>query len=451
MTEGLFPRAFIKREQTNLGEQWPAFEAAHMLPAPVSVRVNPAKSKIVPAIHRVPWSMYGFYLDNRPSFTLDPTFHGGRYYVQEASSMFLEQALAQLTDSTSSLTVLDVCAAPGGKSTHLLSLIGKNSLLVSNEVIPSRAAILSENIQKWGHGNVVVTNNDPKDFQRLPGFFDVILIDAPCSGEGLFRKDPNALREWSEEVVSFCSRRQRRILNDIWPALKTGGLMIYSTCTYSADENEENLKWLSRQYQVEPLALNVEHEWGVQTIEDESMSGYRFSPHRVKGEGFFLSAFRKLDQPPEHDLHSKTRIQAPGKKITDEIQQWVLKPEEKSFILHNDQVRLLPEKRMPELQSIVKNLRIMLAGTAMATIKHEKLIPEHAFALSVDINRDAFQVIALDQAQAIDYLRKDVLNLDLSKRGFALVSFDDVALGWVNILENRINNLYPSDWRIRMR
>ena len=194
--------------------------------------------------------------NERPSFTLDPSFHGGKYYVQEASSMFLEQAFcATYQFSRIALNVLDLCAAPGGKSTHLLSLMNKNSLLVSNEVIQSRAAILSENIQKWGHGNVIVTNNDPKDFQRLPGFFDVIVVDAPCSGEGLFRKDPNALKEWSEDVVALCSRRQRRILNDVWPTLKTGGLLIYSTCTYNADENEENLKWLKEEYHVESIPL----------------------------------------------------------------------------------------------------------------------------------------------------------------------------------------------------
>ncbi len=176
--------------------------------------------------------------------------------------MFLEQAFTQATNGATHLNVLDLCAAPGGKSTHLLSLMDQNSLLVSNEVIQSRSAILSENLQKWGHDNVVVTNNDPKDFQRLPGFFDVIVVDAPCSGEGLFRKDPGAIKEWSEDAVALCSKRQRRILSDVWPALKTGGILIYSTCTYNSQENEENLRWLQQEYEVESIPLNAKGGMG---------------------------------------------------------------------------------------------------------------------------------------------------------------------------------------------
>src|SRR5687768_8055824 len=257
MTEDQFPQAFKKREQAHLGNQWDDFVNAHLQPSPISIRLNPHKLSSETLLPSIPWTQYGKYLNDRPSFTLDPTFHGGKYYVQEASSMFLEQAFNQTTETTAPLDILDLCAAPGGKSTHLLSLMNQDSLLVSNEVIQSRAAILSENIQKWGYCNVAVTNNDPKDFQRLAGFFDVVVVDAPCSGEGLFRKDPTASKEWSEDAVALCSKRQQRILNDVWPALKTGGVLIYSTCTYNEMENEENLKMLRERYEPESISLTV--------------------------------------------------------------------------------------------------------------------------------------------------------------------------------------------------
>ena len=180
----------------------------------------------------------------RPSFTFDPLFHAGTYYVQEASSMFLEQALKQSVDLSQPLRVLDLCAAPGGKSTLLQSLLNKESLLVSNDVIKSRAAILEENIVKWGAANVVVTNNDPAHFARLENYFDAIVIDAPCSGSGLFRRDPEAINEWSENNVQLCSQRQQRIVADVWPALKQNGILIYSTCSYSAEEDEAILDWM---------------------------------------------------------------------------------------------------------------------------------------------------------------------------------------------------------------
>ena len=451
MTAAEFPQAFIKREQAQLGPQWNDFISAHLEPSPVSIRFNPHKTKDQFDGPRVPWATHGLYLKERPSFTLDPAYHGGKYYVQEASSMFLEQAITQATDSSTLLTVLDLCAAPGGKSTHLLSLLNENSLLVSNEVIQSRAGILAENIQKWGHCNAIVTNNDPSHFQRLPGFFDVIVVDAPCSGEGLFRKDPGASQEWSEEAVALCSRRQRRILNDVWPALKTGGILIYSTCTYNALENEENLKWLNQEYDFESIPLKTEKEWGVDTVEDNSIFGYRFFPHRVKGEGFFLSVMRKVNTQAKAGLNTKGKFFQTPKKFIQQLHGWIVNPERKSFILRDDLIQFFPIDKTPEIELVVKNMHVVVAGTFMATAKHEKLVPHPALALSLETNREMFNCIPVDKEVALQYLRKDALMLSPEKKGFALITFEDIPLGWVNVLDNRMNNLYPSEWRIRMR
>src|SRR5688572_16560781 len=404
MTEDQFPQAFKKREQAHLGNQWDDFVKAHLEPPPISIRVNPGKYNHALGAS-IPWTKYGAYLNDRPSFTLDPTFHAGKYYVQEASSMFLEQAIIQTTDANAPLNILDLCAAPGGKSTHLLSLMNDDSLLVSNEVIQSRASILSENIQKWGHCNVVVTNNDPKDFQRVPGFFDVIVIDAPCSGEGLFRKDPTAVKEWSEDGVALCSKRQRRILSDIWPALKTDRILIYSTCTYNAQENEENLKWLQQEFEVEPIGLNIRDEWGIVTVKDNPITGYRFFPHHTKGEGFFLAALRKTNHQPDSKVNFRTSFTSPSKKIKDQLSEWTLKFEEKTFINRNDRLQFFPTNKMQEIEFLVKKLRIVLAGTFIADVKHDKLIPEHSFALSLHLNRDFFTMNSLEKELALQYLR----------------------------------------------
>ncbi|HEY6063723.1 MAG TPA: RsmB/NOP family class I SAM-dependent RNA methyltransferase, partial [Chitinophagaceae bacterium] len=248
------PGAFLDSLTGVKGFDKEAFEKVHALGKQVtSIRVNPAKASMgkgewsigdsihhspFTSHHKIPWTDVGYYLDTRPSFTFDPLFHAGCYYVQEASSMFLEQALRQTVDLSKPVKVLDLCAAPGGKSTHIQSLISKESLLVSNEVIRSRVNILKDNIIKWGCENVVVTNNDPKDFGRLKYYFDVIVVDAPCSGSGLFRRDANAINEWSKNSVQLCSQRQQRILADVWPALKKDGILIYSTCSYSKEEDE---------------------------------------------------------------------------------------------------------------------------------------------------------------------------------------------------------------------
>jgi len=279
-----------------------------------SIRINPSKFKIEDSKFKVEekvhWSDSGFYLKERPSFTFDPLFHAGCYYVQEASSMFLEQALKQTVDLSRPLKILDLCAAPGGKSTHIQSLISKESLLVSNEVIKSRNNILKDNIIKWGCENVVVTNNDPKDFAKLENYFDIIVVDAPCSGSGLFRKEPDAIDHWSENNVELCSQRQQRILADVLSALKKDGVLIYSTCSYSKEEDEEITTWLVKEMQFENLNLQTDEEWSIV----ESDGGYRFWPDKVKGEGFFISAFKKTEGEDRSNEHSSKRMTEISKK-----------------------------------------------------------------------------------------------------------------------------------------
>ncbi len=444
-----FPEAFQKRMQATLAEEWPDFEATHQQPSFTSIRLNPAKQKPYD-LAKIAWTDFGYFLPERPSFTLDPTFHAGTYYVQEASSMFLEQVLKQTVDLTKPLHVLDLCAAPGGKSTHLLSLLNRESLLVSNEVIRSRASILSENIQKWGNANVVVTNNDPKDFQRLNGFFDVMVVDAPCSGEGLFRKEPKAMEEWSEDNVALCAQRQQRILADVWPALKQDGILIYCTCTYNEKENEENMGWLiqNSMFKVESLKLKVESEWGVEEIVKNGIFGYRFFPHKVKGEGFFISALRKKDEAEEVSLRTKTQLPLVSKKIAERVNEWLLHPHQ--LILLDDLIVALPEQFSTEINWLANNLNVVTKGTAVATLKHEKLIPEHAVALSLELNRNQFTEIELSLDQALAYLRKETPLIGEGQKGFALVTYQNHPLGWVNLLGNRINNLYPANWRVRM-
>jgi 16S rRNA C967 or C1407 C5-methylase (RsmB/RsmF family)/NOL1/NOP2/fmu family ribosome biogenesis protein len=445
----LFPPAFEQRMRARLGTEWSLFEQIHNTPSPTSIRINRRKNNNEYEFP-IPWTEFGYYLNERPVFTLDPVFHSGAYYVQEASSMFLEQALKQSVDLTQSIKVLDLCAAPGGKSTHLLSLLNDTSLLISNEVIRSRASILSENIQKWGYSNVIVTNNDPEHFQKLTGLFDVIVVDAPCSGEGLFRKDADAMKEWSTENVALCSQRQRRILNNIWPAVKENGVVIYCTCTYSEEENENNLDWLNGQHQAEFVELTTKPEWGVEPIRKGKAIGYRFYPHKVNGEGFFISVIRKSGKEDSIRAKGKKVFQHAPRKIVDQLKDWSLQSEAFEIIQQEALLIQLPKSWYEEIEFLSRQLHIVSKGTAMAEVKHEKFIPEHAFALSTAINKENFKQIELSEAEALAYLRKENLMIGEGERGFALVSFRGVALGWVNLLGNRVNSLFPSSWRIRM-
>jgi len=415
-----------------------------------SIRINPFKisgsSKVLPFGEdlggAVPWTEHGYSLASRPSFTFDPLFHAGCYYVQEASSMFLEQALKQTVDLSQPLKVLDLCAAPGGKSTHLLSLISKDSLLVSNEVIRSRANILNDNIVKWGCSNVMVTNNDPKDFQRLKNYFDVIVVDAPCSGSGLFRRDVEAIEEWSEQNVALCSQRQQRILADVLPSLKNGGVLIYSTCSYSKQEDEEIVEWLKKEFKINNEKLIISPEWNIVP----SDGGYRFWPDKVKGEGFFIACFRKNDGEDEEVYLPNVK---PGKfsKQEMEILNRNVNTDNLSFLRNNEIIYAVPGKLPDDINFLSSKLRMVNNGTKIGQIIKDKLIPDHALALS-NITSDKIPRLELDNEQAIQYLKKKELNLQTNRKGWSLVTFQGHPLGWINILSNRINNYYPKELRI---
>ena len=438
------PQALLNSLESVKGFNEAAFKKVHESGEQVtSIRVNPFKQfEILNTKFQIPWTKYGYYFETRPSFTFDPLFHAGCYYVQEASSMFLEQALKQTVDLSQPLKILDLCAAPGGKSTHLLSLVSKESLLVSNEVIRSRANILTDNIVKWGCSNVIITNNDPRDFQRVEHYFDVIVVDAPCSGSGLFRRDPEAIEEWSEQNVALCCQRQQRILADILPSLKNGGVLIYSTCSYSKQEDEEICEWLVKELKVEDLKLKVEDEWKV----IECQKGYRFWPDKVKGEGFFIACFKKTNWNDEEVYLPKIKADKFSVKEMEILNRNV-NTESLAFLRHEEIIYTVPEKILANINFLSSKLRVVNCGTRIGEVIKDKLIPDHALALS-NIVSDKIQKLELDHEQAIQYLKKKELRLQNDKKGWTLVTHQGHQLGWINILPNRINNYYPKELRI---
>lgn len=430
-----------------------AFELLHQSGEQItSIRINQAKLNdpgqllLINIQQKIPWTESGFYLNERPSFTFDPLFHAGCYYVQEASSVFLEQALKQTIGLSQPLKVLDLCAAPGGKSTHIQSLISKESLLVSNEVIRPRVNILRDNIIKWGCENVVVTNNDPKDFGRLKGYFNVIMVDAPCSGSGLFRREPDAINEWSENNVQLCSQRQQRILADVWPALKKGGILIYSTCSYSKEEDEDIMDWIKQAFQCESISLTLSPDWGI----IESKGGYRFWPDKVKGEGFFLACIKKTDG----ETHIKKKLENNIGKINNNektiLQNWV-KAENFQFTRLQNKVYMWPVLLIQDFLFLhQQQLRVNYSGVLLGELIRDKLVPDHALAMSRLLN-EKIEKLDLNFTQAITYLQKNDLQVATDSKGWKAVTFKNHNLGWVNLLTGRVNNYYPKELRILKR
>lgn len=340
-----------------------------------SVRVNPAKNEErFLQYEQVPWCPHGFYLQEKPVYTLDPAFHAGAYYPQEASSMVLWHLLKKIEreENSRDLKVLDLCGAPGGKSTLIASFLDGHGMLVANEVIQSRARILRENIIKWGAPNVVVSQSDPSAFSKLSGLFDVMVVDAPCSGEGMFRKGEVARREWSVENTRHCAVRQRRILSDSWDALRENGWLIYSTCTFNPEENEENLKWLMDEKRAEIMKLEVPDDWGIAPVAINDGNGLAFYPHKVQGEGFFVALLQKKDSPRSFKTNSVKRKPV---KVPRELSALIRNPDRYTYFDRNELWSALPEMYMNIFQAMQKQLYLLHAGIPLGTIGRKGFVP----------------------------------------------------------------------------
>lgn len=423
---------------------------------------------------RVPWTSGTYYLAERPNFAQQPLFNAGLYYVQDPSCTYLESVWRTLYGTSAANSspqapkrVLDLCAAPGGKSTHLADLMNERGLLVSNEVISSRAATLAENMAKWGVANSVVTNSDPSAFSKLQNLFDLILVDAPCSGEGMFRKNPDAIGEWSLNNVKLCAQRQRRILNDIWPALRQGGYLIYSTCTFNHLENADNVQYIVEELGAEVIPL-APQEWellrscGVEAVgEGKAASlGYQFLPGLARGEGQFFAILRKRaaeETASGRDAAAAGR-DAAGAFAPERELRWHKE-------IKGDLLKLLPEQLVPEIKLLSKHLKIVSSGRAVATMLASKrggvaLVPHADLALSLHIGtildylRENYKFkverveLPLEQIQA--FLAKEPLLLPDAPTGYLLLTYKGAGVGFVKNLGNRCNSLLPNARRIKM-
>ncbi len=442
------PKEFIEQTTALFGEKrYSRFEEGLKEEPIVSVRINPTKPFADWNGEEVAWAAEGRYVENRPSFTADPLFHAGCYYVQEASSMFLGQVLKQYVENP--VRMLDLCAAPGGKSTHALSLLPEGSLFVANEPVPLRASILTENIIKWGAPNAVVTRNEPADFAPLREFFDIIAVDAPCSGEGMFRKDARAVSLWSPGNVKSCVARQRSILTEIWQTLRPGGLLVYSTCTYNPHENEETVAWMCDEFGAEVLPIETSESWNITgNLIGKEFPVYRFIPGHTRGEGLFLALLRKEGEGTVSQPRPARSRPTPLPKGNADIKTWITSPDY-TFVMDEDCVTAIPTKQQAAISALQSRLKVLHFGVPVATIKNKKALPLHQLAMSNILNREAFTTTELSLEQALAYLHREALTLPDAPMGILLFTYKNAPIGFAKNVGNRVNNLYPAEWRIR--
>ncbi len=421
-----------------------ALEQALRAPPPTSIRIHPARAG-APRGSAIPWCATGRYLPERPVFTLDPALHAGAYYVQEAASMLLEQAFIATGLMQHDIAAMDLCAAPGGKSTHLRSLMTPGSLLVANEVDPKRRSVLAENLWKWGMPNVTITGSPAQDFSMLPGTFDLVLVDAPCSGEGMFRKDPFARRQWNTDLVRSCAATQSAILPHAWQALRPGGVLIYSTCTWETAENEGQLMPLVRRGAIS-IPIGADPGWGIRPSAVQGIHALRCYPHLLLGDGFFLAALRKPGtwEPQPQARHVPTRG-SPAECWTS----WMHGSCDPAWFDHQGVWHIVDARHAATMEALHTRLRVHAPGIPVAMRKGNAWRPHPALALNALLRDDAFPNIPLTGPEALHYLRGQALRTGTA-HGTALVSYNGLPLGWVQGAGTRWNNGWPALWRIRM-
>ena len=453
------PEQFISRMQRELGvAEAEALCAALETEPSTSVRLNPAKmAEQKWGGGRVAWSDYGYLLGERPAFTLDPDFHAGAYYVQEASSQFAGYIVSMAVggaEACKGQRVLDMCAAPGGKSTHYATLVGERGLVVANEINRSRAAVLADNARKWGLGNMVVTCNDSARVADFEEWFDVVAVDAPCSGEGMFRKSDEACEQWSEANVAMCAERQWEILQNAFRSLKPGGVLLYSTCTFNRTEDEDVVGRACEEFGDELLAVDdipIGDDWGVVTGREGVFQTFRFFPHRLTGEGMFMAVARKAGLATSRRRMPKARrkvMEAVDKRTAQELSRWVKESEQMRFFAAGDTLYGCRAEHYDEVEALAGTLAVIYSGVAMGQVFKGKLKPDGALALYAGVNHDAVACCEVDEQEALKFLRKQDMDAAQFSEGVNMVLYGGRPLGFVKRVGARVNNMYPNSLRI---
>jgi len=397
---------------------------------------------------KIPWTKHGFYLNERPNFTFDYHFHLGKYYVQEASSMILEAVCRQIFPSSSNLKIADLCAAPGGKTTLLSSFFyGNEHIIIANEIDGKRNSILQENIIKWGLDNVFVSKNKLEDFEQIPETFDFVLLDAPCSGEGMFRKDNFAVSQWSNHLINQCSFIQENALKSAIATLKIGGYLMYSTCTFNTTENEKKLQYCIDNFDVESVPISLQDEFGFKTINVDKSTMYKAFPHKVQGEGFSFFVLRKLS--------NKNTVEIKRRNIKSNILNWKCETksqfdfkDERQFIAMNDKKFALPNYSFDTFNVLASFLYFTYLPTLFGTAKAEKLLPHQAYLLSVYSKPD-FTEVEISREEVLKYFASQTFPIDNHDKGVQVLKYKHEKIGFIHNIGNRFNNLYPSEWRIK--
>ena len=456
------PVKFVERMSRELGaEEAEALCQALGSEPSTSVRQNPFKKMTQRwnewGARQIAWSSCGYMLAERPSFTLDTAFHAGAYYVQEASSQFAGYIMSQVLggeDNCRGLRVLDMCAAPGGKSTHYASLVGPEGMVVANEINRSRAAVLADNARKWGIGNMVVTCNDSSRVAAFEEWFDVVAVDAPCSGEGMFRKSDDACEQWSEANVAMCAERQWEILQNAFVSLRAGGVLIYSTCTFNRSEDEDIVMRLMEESGEELVSapdVEVSTEWGVVTGRVGVFQTFRFFPHKLTGEGMFMAVAMKAGEPSSRRRAPKAKrqaITAVDKKSSEVLSLWVNEPEQMRFFAAGDTLYGCCKEHYADIEALSGVLAVIYSGVAMGQIFKGSLKPDGALALYVGLRREQVECRELDNEQALQFLRKQELQAEWFSEGVNMVLCEGLPLGFVKRVGGRVNNMYPNSLRI---
>ena len=448
------PIAFTERMRKQLGaEEAERLFAALDLVSPVAVRLNPAKcgeEGVWSEGEAIGWSRYGRKLKERPQFTIDTAFHAGAYYVQEAASQFIDHIVAG--EEFQGKRVLDMCSAPGGKTTIYSTAVGEEGLVVANEYVRSRANVLADNVRKWGLGNVLVTNNAPEHIAQFEGWFDVVAVDAPCSGEGMFRKEEVAREDWSEEAVKMCAARQLSIVREAWQSLKDGGLFIYSTCTFNDEEDEGLLRaFIEEAGDVfEPSQrVEIDDEWGIVRGEVGAFQTFRFFPHKSDSEGLFVAIARKAEPTTQRTPKARKKVmQEVDKASRKELAKWLKGAENYTFSVVADTIYAYRNEQFKVVQTLSENLTAIYSGVAMGQIFKGKLKPDWALSQYVGFERRAVAVEEVDEARALDYLRKKDIAVGNMQEGINLVTHKGRALGFAKKVGARCNNLYPNSLKI---